>query len=124
MNLFLFLIILFFFLSMRKSATGTAMGEKPLQWSCCFALLAYLFFLLLFLIPSIRPAESFRFEVSPEKKCRQCSRGFNGMNIGFEYTGDAERMEISKNCMLASRAEDEQEQLVEGFEGGCSSCMM
>jgi len=41
--------------------------------------------------------EGFHFEVTPWKRdCPFCPRGYNGMPIDFQYTGDAERLRMSR----------------------------
>lgn len=63
---------------------------------------------IVYITDFIKTFEFFTFEVSPWKlNCPRCDPGFNGQNVGFEYSSDTERM---NQCVKS--------------EGFCGSCTM
>ena len=95
MNFLRFVILFGIALLVIKQLQPQKSNEQHMVTSLIIAILAYIVMFFYY-------KEQFHFEVTPYKKscildnrwrCPQCCPpGFNGMNIGFEYTSDTDRM--------------------------------
>lgn len=97
-TLTLFILLLFILYTAHDKASTSQ------ERSACKSMV--LVVLLVALYVMYNDSEGFRFQVTPWKKtcmssnpsCNCCKKGFYGQNTRFEYTGDAERMDMSLTC--------------------------
>jgi hypothetical protein len=95
MNFIRFVILFIIALVVLKQLQPQKSNEQHMVTSLFVAIIAYIVMVFYY-------KEQFHFEVTPYKKtciyddrwkCPQCCPpGFNGMNVGFEYTSDTDRM--------------------------------